>query len=344
MQPTRARAPIRLDLSGGTLDVWPVHLSLPEPAVTVNVALDLPAEATVTPLAGGRIELVSRDRGTGAAFGSPREMTDAISTGTAPLPLLARAVAALCPEGGVRLETHAESPVGAGLGGSSALLVAVVGALAGARGEGLETPRLRQLAQDIETATLAHPTGYQDYCPPLWGGVLALEGRPGGLVVEPLDLDPARLATRLRILYTGAPHASGITNWGVVRAFFDGDAHTVRSLESLAVVSRRQRAALRADDLETALQLMVEDGRLRRDMAPAVSTPQIDRLDARAREAGALGTKICGAGGGGCVVVVLGSDAGPEVDARLSALAQEEGVRPLRAVFPTEGLHVAALE
>ncbi len=344
MRPTRAQVPIRLDLSGGTLDVWPIHLSLPEPAVTVNVALDLPAEAEVTPLPGGRIELVSRDRGEQAAFEGPGALARALADGTAPLGLLARAVAAVSPEGGVRLETYARSPVGAGLGGSSALLVAVVGALTGARDEHLDKARLRQLAQDIETATLRHPTGYQDYCSPLWGGLLALEGRPGGLVVEPLSFDPETLASRLRVIYTGAPHASGITNWGVVRAFFDGDEHTVSSLEALARISRRQRDALRAGDLETALQLMVEDGRLRRHMAPDVSTPQIERLDAGAREAGALGTKICGAGGGGCVVVVLGPEAGPAVDARLSELVIAEGVRPLHAALGAEGLHVAALE
>jgi D-glycero-alpha-D-manno-heptose-7-phosphate kinase len=333
-----------LDLSGGTLDVWPIHLSLPEPAVTVNVAFDLPARAVVTPLPDGRIELISKDRGTQARFENPAALARALQEGTASLGLLARAVAALCPDGGVRLETHARSPVGAGLGGSSALLVAVLGALGTAQGASLDKPRLRQLAQDIETATLGHPTGYQDYCPPLWGGLLALEGRPGGLLVESMDCDLAALAARLRVIYTGAPHASGITNWGVVRAFFDGDPSTVSSLRALAEISRSQRAAFRAGDLEEALALMVEDGRLRRAMAKGVSTPQIERLDAGARAAGALGTKICGAGGGGCVVVVLGPDAGARVDARLTELAHVEDVRLVPVVLPAEGLHVAALE
>lgn len=328
--------PLRLDFAGGTLDIWPLHLALAEPAVTVNVALDLPAEVQVEPLDGEAIRLASRDLGGEAHYADPAALRSALSNGSCPLPLLGHAALLAAPEGGYALETSARSPKGAGLGGSSALLVAVIGALTAARGARQDLRTIQRMAQDVETALLRTPTGYQDYFPPLYGGLLALEGAPGGVRVETLAIDLGHLERRLRLLYTGEPHESGLTNWGVVRAYLDGETHTVDALEHLARISRAQRHAFRAEDLDAALALIVEDGAVRRTMAPGVATAEIDRLDAGAREAGALGTKICGAGGGGCVLVVLPDDA--PVAAAVDGWLATSGAQQIPLQLVAEGL------
>jgi D-glycero-alpha-D-manno-heptose-7-phosphate kinase len=316
------RAPVRIDLAGGTLDIWPLHLILPEPAVTVNAALDLPARATVTrPDAGGvAIRLASRDQGREEAHADLDALAASHRDGRSTLPLLAEAVLAVGPRAGLTLTTDAGSPAGAGLGGSSALLCAALAALLAAEGRRLAPMALQALAQDVETRVLRKPTGYQDYLPPLFGGCLAIEGAPGGLQVETLPTDLAALERRLRLVYTGAPHESGLTNWGVVRAYLDGESATIEALHETAAISRAVRAHLRAGDLDAALRLVIADGALRRRMAPGVSTPAIEALDEAARRAGALGTKVLGAGGGGCVLIVLEAGAsGAEVDALLQA-------------------------
>ncbi len=307
MQSVRVRAPVRIDLAGGTLDIWPLHLILPEPAVTVNAALDLPATAELEAHADSSagIGLVSRDLGTSERHADLDALAASLRAGSCGLPLLAEAVLAVRPRGAFTLTTDAGSPAGAGLGGSSALLCAILAALRAAVDERLPPMELQALAQDVETRVLEKPTGYQDYLPPLFGGCLAIEGAPGGLRVEPLDVGLGALEARLRLVYTGAPHASGITNWGVVRAFLDGEAETVAALEQLAALSRTMRDRLRAGDLDGALALVIQDGVIRRRMAPGVTTPAIEALDEAARRAGALGTKVLGAGGGGCVLVVL---------------------------------------
>jgi D-glycero-alpha-D-manno-heptose-7-phosphate kinase len=266
-----------------------------------------------------------------------RETLRAELAGPTPrLPLLAIALEASGVEGGVRVDVRATSPKGAGLGGSSALLVALLGALGHAAGQDHRARGLLKLAQDVETRLLRTPTGYQDYAPAVYGGCLALEGRPGGVVTEHLhDLDLARLGQRLRLVYTGEPHHSGITNWGIVRAFLEGREHAVQSLQAIAVNARVVREALRRGDLDAALEAAVEDGQLRKKMAPRISTPTLKALDAAARKAGALGSKILGAGGGGCLLVVLGPTSDPErVDA---ALAQGPG-RVLPLSLTGEGL------
>ena len=335
------RVPVRVDLAGGTLDIWPIHLTLPVPAVTVNVALDLPAIARVTPLAGARVALEARDRGERAEHASPSALSAALARGDAPAALLGRAVLAAAPEGGLSLVTEAASPAGAGLGGSSALLACAVATLSAAAGRPRPLEEVRRLAQDVETAVVGGPTGYQDYYPPLFGGCLALEGRPGGVVVERLPVDLEALGRRLRLVYTGVPHRSGMTNWGAMRAYFDGEPATVGALREIADLAIAVRAALRGGDLDAALAAVVAEGAVRRRMAPGVSTPATERVDAAARRAGAVGTKPCGAGGGGCVLVVLRDEQEPD---GLAGDLLAAGARTLPCRLVTTGYEVTTPE
>lgn len=344
MRTVSGRVPVRIDLAGGTLDIWPVHLTLPEPGVTVNVALDVPASVVVEKTDDARVRV-----GVGGATG-PLVVSDYADVGAVRASfaaggdrnrLFTRAVEALVPEGGVTLTARATAPQGSGLGGSSALLACAVATLASAAGRPRDLEEVRKLSQDLETWVIQGPTGYQDYYPPLFGGCLALEGRPGGVVVERLPVDLPALERRLRLVYTGAPHHSGITNWGAMRAWFDGEPKTVACLTRIAELSRAVRGALRAGDLEGALGLVVEEGRVRLEMAPGVATPQIHALDAAVRRAGALGTKVLGAGGGGCVAVILRDDEAP---AGLAEALRTGGAVELPVRLPARGLELEVVE
>ncbi|MDA1194723.1 MAG: hypothetical protein O2894_06020 [Planctomycetota bacterium] len=341
MRPVRARAPVRIDLAGGTLDIWPLGLCFPPGAVTVNAALDLPVEAEVRPAADETITLRSTDLACEAVYASRAELRRALDEGACELPLLGHAVLALAGRGGLCLTTNADLPAGSGLGGSSALLAATLGALDCAYGGALDARALQALAQDVETSLLRTPTGYQDYFPPLLGGCLALERRVGGLDVHPVPVDLAALAERLRLVWTGEPHHSGLTNWGAVRAYLAGEPATVEALGRIACAARGVWEALAAADLDGALQAMLADGAARHAMAPGIATPTIDALDRAVRAAGALGTKICGAGGGGCVLVLL--PAGSSHSAIDRALEAGPGVvLPLR--LTAEGLRLERLD
>ncbi len=344
MRSVLAEVPVRLDLAGGTLDVWPLPWCLSEPPVTVNVALDLPSRAQVAPgpEEGRGIRLGSRDAGRRSVHDGPAALARALAEGREPLALLAHAVLAAWPadEPGLTLLTEATSPQGAGLGGSSALLCAVLAALDAGRGVAPDPSALCARAHAIETRLLRTATGYQDYRPAVHGGCLALTAdplAPGGVAVERIPVDLERLARRLLLAFTGAPHHSGLTNWGVLKAFLDGERRTVEALEAIARNSRAVRAALVRGDLGGALDGVLEDGARRRAMAPGVSTPAIEALDARVRAAGALGTKILGAGGGGSVLVVL-AEGGDPAPVR-AALAQGPG-RELPLALAADGLRL----
>jgi D-glycero-alpha-D-manno-heptose-7-phosphate kinase len=296
LRTTESSAPTRIDLAGGTLDIWPISQMI-EGAVTVNLGVTLRAHASVAPRRDRRLEIVSVDRGR-------RRLHDLPLSGSAfrgPLSWLVRLAHAFAPGIPLTLACRAEAPAGAGMGGSSALGIAVGAALAAATGERLSKEALLQRVMNLETREIGVPTGNQDYLAALWGGLTAYHHRLDGVARQPLPNADA-LASRLVLAYTGQPRQSGFSNWDMFRRYVEREAATKRRMETIARLARAMRDALAAGDLDETGRLLGAEGRLRYSLAPSVATPALRAADAAARRAGALGAKVCGAGGGGCLV------------------------------------------
>jgi D-glycero-alpha-D-manno-heptose-7-phosphate kinase len=296
LRPAQATAPTRIDLAGGTLDIWPIS-QLIEGAMTVNVAVGLDARAAVAPRKDRRIEVRSLDRQRQVVHDLP--LAPAAFRG--PLSWLVRLIHAFAPETALTLTCRADAPAGAGLGGSSALGVAVGAALARATGERLSKGALLTRVMNLETREIGVPTGNQDYLAALWGGLAAYHHGLDGVSREPLP-KAEDLESRIVLAYTGEPRQSGFSNWDMFRRYVEHDAATKKRMEKIARLARSMRDALRARDLDAAGSLLGEEGRLRYSLAPSVATAALRAVDAAARRAGALGAKVCGAGGGGCIV------------------------------------------
>jgi D-glycero-alpha-D-manno-heptose-7-phosphate kinase len=205
---------------------------------------------------------------------------------------------------GATLTTRGESPAGAGIAGSSALNVAVCGALNAWSGRALEPEALLDVAKDIEAQVINVPTGLQDYRPAMYGGTAAVELAPGCVRRVGLDVDARELEARLVLCYTGEPRNSGTNNWEITKRHIDGDPHVFDCFERIRDTAAAMRHALAGGDWdEVARQLSIEWANRKR-LAPGVTTSAIDDLIARAEAAGATAAKVCGAGGGGCLVAM----------------------------------------
>lgn len=292
------RAPTRIDLAGGTLDIWPIFLLLDQP-VTVNVAIDLHAVVEVSPLKDGRIELISED------LDLYREAKDtAALAGEGSLPLPARLVRSFAPDGGVRMRTRATAPAGSGLGGSSALAAGMAVALSRLAGE-KPTGDIHALARrlaNLEAQVLRIPTGVQDYYPALLGGVLKLTFAAEGITTQRLPVNPEALAQRLVLVYEGATRSSGLSNLDMLRRFLGDEGDTRDAMAAVAQAATDLAEALVVGDLDAAGKAMGREMTARRRLSPTIMTPATERLFTAAATAGALGAKVCGAGGGGCSV------------------------------------------
>ena len=243
-----SRAPTRIDLAGGTLDIWPLYL-FHEGAVTVNCAITRYASCTIetAPETSRRIVLISRDTRRKESFPSFEALTRARHY---KLPLLAHLVKFFHPAGGFTLTTDSEAPAGAGIGGSSAMAVAICAALDRLTGAGHGREQWIHISRDIEAIVIRVPTGTQDHYPPAFGGASAILLAPGGERREALGCDLDDLERRLVLCYTGKPRQHGINNWEVFKRHIDGNRRVIRNLEKISAIARQVRSAIERNAVE----------------------------------------------------------------------------------------------
>ena len=326
----RSSAPTRIDLAGGTLDIWPLYLFHPG-ALTVNVAIQLRAACTVTASDDGRVWIVSEDTDRTLTADSWRELrTDGENR-------LLSHIARFFEVEAVRISTRATSPMGAGIAGSSALNIALCAALARWRRIDYSADQLLALAMNLEARTLGIPTGAQDYRPALYGGVSAIELGPLGVARVALDVEPSELERRLILVYTGDSRSSGINNWEITRRHIEGDAGIAARLGRISAIAAASRDALARQDWADLAHQVTLEWQERQALAPGVTTPAIERLMTRARQAGALAGKVCGAGGGGCVFFLVDPSRRDDVGRALT----DAGARLLECRIDTDGLRVS---
>jgi D-glycero-alpha-D-manno-heptose-7-phosphate kinase len=296
-----AEAPCRVDLAGGTLDIWPLYLFHPG-AVTVNFAINRYTRCSLETLATPEIMVESADLGRTERFGSLSELDQSARPR---LPLAAHLLRFFRPGTGLAIRTDSSAPAGAGIAGSSALMIACASALNRLTGSGHAAEKIREIAQNVEAQIIRVPTGVQDYYPALYGGVSAVELGPAGIRRVEIPVDRDDFNQRIVLCYTGAPRESGINNWEVTKAYINGNRKVQRNFARIAAIASAMRAAVEESDWSEAGRLLREEWSYRRANIAGISTPAIDRLIAVARRAGSLGAKVCGAGGGGCVFFLV---------------------------------------
>jgi D-glycero-alpha-D-manno-heptose-7-phosphate kinase len=287
-------APTRIDLAGGTIDIWPLYLFHPG-AQTLNAAISLRARARLESRSDNRVVIRSEDTGATVEANDWKELRDRKE-----LRLLSLLVH-FFETRGITLTTSSQSPAGAGIAGSSALNVAVCAALADWNRTHFDPEALLQVAMNVEAQTIAVPTGLQDYRPALYGGVAALELEVDGVRRIPLQVDFRALEHRIVLCYTGEPRNSGTNNWEITKKHIDGDRHIFDCFERIRDTAVNMRERLQREDWDGVGAAIAEEWENRKRLAPGVTTPAIDALIARAAAAGATAAKVCGAGGGGCL-------------------------------------------
>ena len=309
-----AIAPNRIDLAWGTLDLYPLYL-FEEGGITVNMAIDVGSRVTVRTRSDREVHVYSLDTGHEM---HARHVSELPLGG--PLDLLARIIRFYRPNFGLDVWTRNDAPKGSGLGASSALLIALSHALNVLGVERLSEQEIIRIGANLEAQTIRIPTGKQDYYAATYGGVNAIWFEVGKDRVERLVVSEKimeALESRLILSFTGEPHDSAVTNWSMLKAYIQNEGHTVAHMKQIKATALAMREALLAEDFERLAQLLAEEWDNRRQLAAGVTTPQVDRLMQAAREAGALASKLCGAGGGGCMVTIVSAGNGhPHHDAR----------------------------
>jgi D-glycero-alpha-D-manno-heptose-7-phosphate kinase len=326
-------APTRVDLAGGTIDIWPLYL-FHSGAATVNFATSLRAHCQIKTRDDGRIVLESRDRK--VAFETELAAIEDLVREER-LELISKLVHFFKPTTGFHLIANSEAPAGAGLGGSSALAIACIGALNRLVGDRYDERKFITIAANIETTVIRVPAGFQDYYSAQYGAASCIHFGPGGIEREALAVDARKFEQRIAICYTGEPRLSGTNNWEIFKRHIDGDPELFELFDGIRDSALRMREALLADDWDIVSETMRAAYPNRKRLAPGVSTPQMERLVETALANGAEAAKICGAGGGGCIAFLCAEGRKADVE---RAVRSEEGAEVLDWKFAREGLIV----
>lgn len=326
-------APTRVDLAGGTIDIWPLYLFHPG-AATLNFATSLRAHCQIETRDDGRIVLESRDRK--VAFETELAAIEDLF-GEERLELISKLVHFFKPTTGFHLIANSQAPAGAGLGGSSALAIACIGALNRLVGNRYDERKFITIAANVETTVIRVPAGFQDYYPAQYGATSCIHFRAEGIEREALKIDEAKLESRIAICYTGEPRLSGTNNWEIFKRHIDGDPELFEIFEGIRDSALRMRAALLNDDWNEVRETMRAGYPNRKRLAPGVTTPQMDRLVEKALANGAEAAKVCGAGGGGCIAFLCSEGRKTDVE---RALMTEDGAEVLDWKFSRAGLVV----
>jgi len=304
------RSPVRIDIAGGTLDIWPIFLQI-RGAKTINISANIftHAECIIEPSPKApTIFLESVDLKKTASI----PLTDFSGFDPPPELVLHKKILDYYLSIGkfnqqsITIKTKSESPSGAGLGGSSSLGISIASGL-----EALIDPQIKsfsdklkwkiiQLVRDIECSVLKGPAGMQDYFGAAFGGLQTIYWNP----VQPIRIrhkeSENSLSERMFIFYSGISRNSGINNWEVFKSFLDGDATIQKLFNGISKATEQLEYAIRENDSTKIASAITAEWGSRKNLSKNISTPEIDAAFDFGTKLGADAYKICGAGGGGC--------------------------------------------
>lgn len=300
----RSKAPLRLGLAGGGTDVSP-YSDLYGGAI-LNATVSLYAYANIEPQHGGAILLEGLDRGESEAH----SFGDALPiNGT--LDLLKGVYNRVkqdygVPEGGFKLSTFVDAPAGSGLGTSSTLVVAILGAFV----EWLRLPLgdydIAHYAFEIERQDLQLSGGKQDQYAAMFGGVNFMEFyEKDKVIVNPLRIKPEylhELENNLVLFYTSTSRQSAAIIDEQVENVNAKNESSIEAMHQLKQQAKLMKEALLTGRLDEFGQILDFGFQQKRKMAKNISNALLENIYTTAKQAGATGGKISGAGGGGFMV------------------------------------------
>ncbi|MBI2282653.1 MAG: dehydrogenase [Bacteroidetes bacterium] len=300
----RSKAPLRIGLAGGGTDVSPYCDQFG--GAILNATLSLHAHATLEPTTDGKIHLFSVDKQQQQSFDWANQLPI-----TGELDLLKGVYNRIQQDHpftlpGLRLSTFVDAPAGSGLGTSSTLVVAIIGAFA----EMLKLPLgeydMAHYAYEIERSDLQLAGGRQDQYAATFGGFNFMEFYGNDkVIVNPLRIKQEylnELENNLVLYFTATTRESASIITEQQRNVKENNTKSIEAMHQLKEQARMMKEALLVGKLGAIGEILDYGFRQKKNMAANISNSSIDAIYEAAIQAGATGGKISGAGGGGFMI------------------------------------------
>lgn len=305
----RSRAPLRLGLAGGGTDLSPYCDDYGGSVLNVTIARH--AYASLTPRGDGQVAFVANDIGERETLSSDPGAIG-LDDGLRVHRAVYKRIMETYNDGKalpVTLISWVESPTGAGLGASSALVVAMIGAFQRLLGLPMGEFDIAHLAYEIERIDLGMSGGKQDQYAATFGGLNFMEFASGNrVIVNPLNL-PAEIMCELEasllLCFTGRSRLSSDVIDKQVSGLKSGAAQSIESMHLLKREALEMKAALLRGELPAIDDIFRRGWEAKKSTASGISNERIDAIWQAAMDAGARAGKISGAGGGGFMMLLV---------------------------------------
>lgn len=343
----RTKAPVRIDFAGGWSDV--ALFTEESKGLVVNGAINRYAYATLVcesrtefsdsvelqRVLDKKIRIYSADFDT---FVEAEDIRQLEYDGN--IDLVKAAVRQMSIQiGGFDLITQSNAPPGSGLGTSAAMGVTLIGVLGALKDVTYLPYQYAELASSIERHELSILGGKQDHYASAIGGISFMEFQDEEVKTSPLKLPPHiryELEKNLVLCYTGQSRLSGNIHQNVTEAYKSGEPGVKKALENLKAIAESTKTALIRGRLTDFGELLSENWQNQKKLHSSVTNEQIDKLFNIAKEHGAIGGKVCGAGGGGCLLFYCQPTREHSVQQKL----EEAGTRIIDFNFDFDGLQI----
>lgn len=291
----RSKAPLRITFGGGGTDISPY----PEErgGCVLSTTIDKYAYCTLATRKDRSVEVHSLDYDTIIKY-----HIDEGFQYDGKLDLVKAAIKVMEVKKGLDLFLHSSVPPGTGLGSSSTITVALVGALKHYLNLSLTEYEIAELAYHIEREELGIQGGKQDQYSASFGGFNFIEFLGKETIVNPLRIKQEilnELEYRLMLCYTGETRLSAGIIEDQTKGYVEKREEVVRSLDETKALSINIKNALLLGRIDEFGSLLHEAWCSKKGFSTKITNPHIDELYEIARENGALGGKLLGAGGGG---------------------------------------------
>lgn len=324
-----SKAPVRLSFGGGGTDLPSYYEQ--HGGMVLSLTIDKYVYSILDDAGDGPIEIISSD------YQLHQRVDDLSKTSlTGALKIPKAVLKHFGVDKGVLLSIKSDIPTGSGLGLSGAVTVSLVQLLATYTGRELSKKELAETASYIEIDMLGRPIGMQDQYASAFGGLNAITFAKDGISVEPVALRPDVLAEferRVMLWHTGESRDSASILKGQKAATEHNDALVIKTLDTLKDQARQMRALLEAGDLQGFGALLHQAWEHKKKLAKNITNPDIDTAYQTARDLGAMGGKITGAGGGGFLMLFCDPERQEDVRAALTEL----GLQQLDFHFESDG-------
>lgn len=327
----RSRAPLRIGLAGGGTDIIPYienHMG-----AVICTAIDRYAYVSIRPSLEKVFRIHSQDYNLQEIFKKISDLKydgrlDLIKAGLRTLGL---------GEQGFDITLHADATPGSGLGSSSAVAVALVGGLFQSANKTISSYEVADTAVRIERIELGLQGGLQDQYASAFGGFNFIEFKKDSVIVNPLRLKPQithELLASMLLLDTGRTRLSGDILSREIEGFRNNESTIVENLHKIKQLAYDMKDALVKGDLISVSEILHQSWIYKKSLDRSISDPMIDDIYETARNEGARGGKLLGAGGGGHLLLMCDPD---RKDAIVNKI-RKKGCQVVNFNFDTEGL------